>query len=101
MKYLARLLPEHLKVHEDVVGVTLPLIREHQVYTPAIGSVTVLENNLGVLESDEISVGDKLSAGSFLMEEGKHYLREVSVVENPKYPECGVLEVYNDKSNDI
>lgn len=101
MRFKAKILPDFLTLHEDCIGIPIPLIREHQIYSKPIGHAIISKDNTAVLVSDEIKVGDKLSAGSMIMQNNRHDVREVSVVEDPKYSECEVLEVLDDKPNDI
>lgn len=90
MKFLAKILPDTLLMDESCINSTVPLIRDHQIFSEPIGSVHIIENNEAIIESDVINVGDKLSAGSFVIL-GKHEVREVSLVKNPKFNDCEVL----------
>lgn len=90
MKFLAKILPDTLLMDDTCIDSTVPLIRDHQIFGDVIGSVHIIENNEAIIESDAIKVGDKLSAGSFVIL-GKHEVREVSLVENPKFKDCEVL----------
>lgn len=90
MKFLAKILPDKLLMDDSCINSTVPLIRDHQIFSEAIGSVHIIENNEAIIESDAVKVGNKLSAGSFVIL-GKHEVREVSLVENPKFNDCEVL----------
>lgn len=90
MKFLAKILPDTLLMADTCIDSTVPLIKDHQIFGDVIGSVHIIENNEAIIESDAIKVGDKLSAGSFVIL-GRHEVREVSLVENPKFQDCEVL----------
>lgn len=89
--YKARILPEHLR---GKVGLKVPLLSEHQLFGDAFGYVTVDDEHHGTIysNSDKVFVGASLSAGSFIMGDNEHHLRELSLTDDPVYPECVVLE---------
>lgn len=94
-KFRARILPEKFKAVN--AGAIVPLILEHDIYGSRLGDVEIIDENNAFIYSDNVWVGTKLSAGSFLTTKNGHDIREVSLTKNPKFPECEVLEeVKND-----
>lgn len=89
-KYKARILPAHFEAVN--IGETVPLIRNHDIYGEKLGDVTILNKWFAVIESDKVEPGGKLSAGSFVISKRGHHVREVSVTESPKFPECEIIE---------
>lgn len=94
-KYLARILPDFIKMDTTPLDVVVPLIEEHNIWGDRLGDVELLSDNMAYIFSDDerVQVGVKLSAGSFIGPEMVHYVREVSVTKSPKYPVCEILEV--------
>lgn len=90
--YYAKILPD--KYVATNIGETVPLIVEHNIYDWKIGDVKILSENYAEIITDDtrVSVGGKLSAGAFLTAgTAKHHIREVSIVEHPKFEDCEIL----------
>lgn len=96
-KYKARILPDHL--HASNIGDAVPIIIEHNLYGRRIGTARILDQHFAQLDSEELNLGDKLSAGSFVVANGLHQIREVSLTQSPKYKTCEVLDY--DNTDDI
>lgn len=95
--FKARILPDHLKASN--IGDAVPIIVEHNLYGKRIGTARILDQHFAQLESDELNLGDKLSVGSFVVANGLHQIREVSLTKSPKYKTCEVLDY--DSTDDI
>jgi len=96
-KFKARILPDHLRACN--IGDAVPVIVEHNLYGRRIGTARILDQHFAQLESDELNLGDKLSAGSFVVADGLHQVREVSLTKSPKYKTCEVIDY--DRTDDI
>lgn len=93
-KYKAKILPNELKAE---VGAVVPLITNHEIYGPRVGSVEIVDPNFGIITTDKgLNLGQKLSAGAFVKSGGVHEIREVSLVKYPRYEDCEILEVIAD-----
>ena len=88
-QYKAKILPDWFSAVN--IGETVPLILEHNIYGEKIGDIKIIGKNHGLIFSDKVKLGDKLSAGSFVENNGAHVVREVSLVKHPRYKDCEVL----------
>lgn len=94
-KFYCKILPDEFIATN--IGETIPLMEEHNIYGHKIGNVTIVSENYAIIESDKLSIGNKLSAGCFVSRNIEHYVREVSLVANPRFNDCQVLRVYNEE----
>ena len=94
-KFYCKILPDEFIATN--IGETVPLMAEHNIYGKKLGNVTIVSENYAIIESDDLSVGNKLSAGSFVSRKIEHYVREVSLVANPRFNDCQVIRVYNEE----
>lgn len=88
--FKARILPDGLIAVN--IGAEVPLIKNHDIYGLAYGTCEVVDQHHAIIKSDVLNVGDKLSAGSFVVGYNRYEVREVSFTDAPKFPECEVLE---------
>lgn len=94
-KFYCKILPDEFIATN--IGETVPLMVEHNIYGQKLGDVTIVSENYAIIESDNISIGSKLSAGCFVSRKIEHYVREVSLVANPRFNDCQVIRVYNEE----
>lgn len=88
--FKARILPNGLVAQN--IGAEVPLIRNHDIYGDAYGTCKIIDQHHAIIKSDILKVGDKLSAGSFVVGYNRYEVREISFTDMPKFPECEVLE---------
>lgn len=87
--FKARILPDGLIAVN--IGAEVPLIKNHDIYGNAYGVCETIDQHHAIIKSDILKVGDKLSAGSFVVGYNRYEVREVSFTDAPKFPECEVL----------
>lgn len=88
--FKARILPNGLVATN--IGAEVPLIKNHDIYGDAYGRCEIIDQHHALIKSDVLSIGDKLSAGSFVVGYNRYEVREISFTDAPKFPECEVLE---------
>lgn len=88
--FKARILPNGLVATN--IGAEVPLIKNHDIYGDAYGTCKITSQHHAIIKSNVLKVGDKLSAGSFVVGYNTYEVREISFTDAPKFPECEVLE---------
>lgn len=88
--FKARILPNGLVATN--IGAEVPLIKNHDIYGDAYGTCKITSQHHAEITSNVLKVGDKLSAGSFVVGYNTYEVREISFTDAPKFPECEVLE---------
>lgn len=88
--FKARILPNGLVAQN--IGAEVPLIKNHDIYGDAYGMCEIIDQHHAIIKSDILKIGDKLSAGSFVVGYNRYEVREVSFTDAPKFLECEVLE---------
>lgn len=88
--FKARILPNGLVATN--IGAEVPLIKNHDIYGDAYGTCKITSQHHAIITSNVLKVGDKLSAGSFVVGYNTYEVREISFTDMPKFPECEVLE---------
>lgn len=88
--FKARILPNGLVAQN--IGAEVPLIKNHDIYGDAYGMCEITSQHHAIIKSNVLKVGDKLSAGSFVVGYNTYEVREISFTDAPKFPECEVLE---------
>lgn len=88
--FKARILPDGLVAQN--IGAEVPLIKNHDIYGDAYGTCKITGQHHAIIKSNVLSIGDKLSAGSFVVGYNTYEVREISFTDAPKFSECEVLE---------